>query len=253
MKFWTLRSVAAFVAMMAASAALGAPQRGGRGMPATPVDPHELSGYWFLSFDSRKVPPADLAPGVTKAMIEDHSKKDAHAIRWCNLLGTPFIMDPGVPLDIRLGTREMAIDANGPFAPRHIYLRDKHVSPDIFDPSTNGDSIAHWEGDTLVVDTIGFSPIHGVSAIPGGGFRTATSHLVERYQLLENGAVLSVVFTWTDPKVFRTPHTYEFRYYRLPKTYEPTVGAPCSPYDDVRASFLGDPMPLAPRPPATNR
>ena len=96
-------------------------------------------------------------------------------------------------------------------APRYLYLnRSAHISDDIFDPSTNGDSIAHWEGDTLVVDTIGFHGDHGITAIPGGGFRTEKSHLVERYRLLKDGAVLSVTFTWTDPTVFRMPHSYEY-------------------------------------------
>jgi hypothetical protein len=235
-----VRCTLATIAIAIAALGTAAAQRGGRGMPAAPVDPHDLSGYWSLSFDSRKVPPANLAPGVTKAMIDAHAKADAHAIRWCNLLGVPFSMDPGVPLDIRIGTREMIIDASTNSEPRHVYFRDKHVSSDIFDPSTIGDSIGHWEGDTLVVDTVGFSGKRGLTTIPGGGFRTDNSHLVERYQLLENGAVLSVTFTWTDSKVFRTPHTYEFRYYRLPKLYEPLGTLPCNPYDDVRTKFLED-------------
>jgi hypothetical protein len=120
--------------------------------------------------------------------------------------------------------------------------RSTHISPDIYDPSTLGDSIAHWEGDTLVADTIGFHPTHGVTAIPGGGYRTDKSHLVERFRLLENGTVLSVTSTWTDPTVFAVPQTYEYRYYRLPATYEPRPGLPCDPYNQTRADFLGDPL-----------
>ena len=214
-----------------------------------PVDPHDLSGFWDLSVDSRQVPPANLAPSVTKALIEQHVAADRKAVRWCNLLGMPFVMDPGRPIDIQQGTREMVIFSEVPGSPRHIYFdRTTHISADLFDPTTNGDSIGHWEGDTLVVDTIGFNPDRGVTAIPGGGFRTADSHLVERYQLLENGALLSVQFTWTDPKVFKTPHTYEFHYYRMAPQYEPPPGDPCNPYDDLRTKFLGftPPPPRAP-------
>ena len=204
------------------------------------VDPHDLSGFWDLSIDSRQVPPAKLMPAVTKAVIEQHAKADAKAIRWCNLLGMPYIMDPGRPMDIQQGTREIIVFAEVSASPRHIYLeRSKHINPDAFDPTTNGDSIGHWEGDTLVVDTIGFHPTRGITAIPGGGFRTADSHLEERYHLLENGAVLSVTFTWTDPKVYKQPHTYEFRYYRMAPQYEPSPGNPCNPYDDERTKFLG--------------
>ena len=88
----------------------------------TAADLHDISGYWELSFDSRKIPPADLAAGVTKTMLEEKAAADAHAIRYCNLLGTPFVMDPGRPLDIRQGTREVIIAAETNVSPRHIYL-----------------------------------------------------------------------------------------------------------------------------------
>ena len=206
-------------------------------------NPHDISGYWELSFDSRKIPPADLAPGVTKTILEEKAAADAHAIRYCNLVGTPSVMDPGRPLDIRQGTREVIITADVNASPRHIYLdRAKHISADQFDTTSNGDSIGHWDGDTLVVDTVGFDPKRGLVQIPGGGFRTADSHLTERYRLLEDGSVLSVVFTWEDAKVFRTPHTYEFRYYRMPRQYEPVPALKCDPYDEVRNKFLENPI-----------
>lgn len=206
------------------------------------LDAHAISGFWELTFDSRKVPPADLAPGVTPAAIEQHKQADAHAVRWCNLLGTPFIMDPGMPIDIREGTREIIITAETNASPRHLYLdRPAHVSSDIFDATTNGDSIAHWDGDTLVVDTTQIDGKKGITSLPGGGFRTSDSHLTERYKLMEKGSVLSVVFTWEDPKVYRTPHSYEFRYNRLPAQYEPMPAIQCDPYNDVRAKFLEGP------------
>ena len=97
------------------------------------------------------------------------------------------------------------------------------------------------EGDTLVVDTTGFEPTRGITVIPGGGFRTASSHLVERYRLLKNGTVLSVRFTWTDPSVFQTPHSYEFRYQRVERGYEPWPYQLCDPFDQERAAFLDQP------------
>jgi hypothetical protein len=209
--------------------------------PSAAPDSHDISGFWELSFDSRKVPAADLAPGVTKEMIAEHARADAHAIRWCNLLGTPFIMDSGRPIDIRQGTREIVIASETNAGPRHIYLdRTQHINSDVFDTTSNGDSIAHWDGDSVVADTVGFDPSKGLSLLPGGGFRTVDSHLIERYHLLANGSILSVVFTWEDAKVFKTPHTYEFHYYRLPNGYSPVPAERCDPWDDARAKFLED-------------
>jgi hypothetical protein len=173
-------------------------------------------------------------------MIEAETRKTSKAIRWCNWVGMPTTMDVGRPLNIRQGAREIVIMAESPVTPvRHLYLdRKTHIDKEIFDPTTSGDSIAHWEEDTLVVDTTGFEPTHGITAIPGGGFRTASSHLVERYRLLKNGTVLSVRFTWTDPSVFQTPHSYEFRYQRVEKEYEARPYQGCDPFDQERAAFL---------------
>ena len=210
----------------------------------------DISGFWELSFDSRHVPHANLLPTVTRAKIDAHLKKDAYAIRWCNLLGVPFVMDAGRPIDVRQGATAIIIVPENSSAPRYLYTnRSAHISDDIFDPSTNGDSIAHWDADTLVADTVGFHGERGITAIPGGGYRTEKSHLVERYRLLNDGSVLSVTFTWTDPTVFRTPHSYEFRYQRLPATYEPRQWLSCDPFDEERGKFL-ESSPAAPKAPS---
>ena len=127
----------------------------------------DISGFWELNFDSRQVPRASLQPSVTRAKLDARAKADAYAIRWCNLLGVPFVMDSGRPLDIRQGASAVIIAPENASAPRYLYTnRATHISDDIFDPSTNGDSIAHWEGDTLVVETVGFHGQHGITAIP---------------------------------------------------------------------------------------
>jgi len=200
----------------------------------------DLSGFWELTYlDSQHVPRAQLAPRVTRAALDAQAAKDFKAIRWCNILGMPSIMSSPRPLDIRQTDRVVVIAAEINAATRYVYLdRAAHISKDIFDPTTNGDSIGRWEGDTLVVDTVGFDPNKGVTAIPGGGFRTANTHLVERYRLINDGSLLSVTFTWQDPGVYRVPHRYEFRYARLPRDYEARLPVGCDPFDEGRTAFL---------------
>jgi hypothetical protein len=211
----------------------------GRGGPATAdaIDLQDISGYWELPFDGRSVPRADFASDVTPAVLATQAKKDMKAIRWCNSLGMPFLMDSGRPLDIRQGKNQVIIAPEVNASPRHFYLNHPHQNPETFDPTTVGDSIAHWEGDLLIVDTVGFDGNRGVTAIPGGGFRTSASHLTERYRLLSGGRVLSVTFTWEDPKVYAKPHTYEFRYSRITGRYEPRPALGCNPYDEERTKF----------------
>jgi hypothetical protein len=198
----------------------------------------DINGFWELPFDGRRVPAAMLAPGVTEEMLASQAQKDAHAMRWCNYLGMPALMDSWRPLDIRLGRREVVIQPESNATPRHIYLNREHAPADEFDPTTNGDSVGRWDGATLVVTTRGFAADRGLTAIPGGGFRTADTRLTERYRLLDKGSVLSVTFTWEDPVVFAKPHAYEFRYRRLPSQYSPRAPVTCDPFDENRTRFL---------------
>ena len=197
----------------------------------------DLSGLWELRYDSRNVPEATLTPEGAQGVREQRAK-DAHAIRWCYNFGIPFLMAQ-TPLDLIQNTngKEIAITFPNRGPSRHIYTDGrKHVNPDVFDPSSSGDSIGHWEGDTMMVDTIGFSE-EGLISIPGGGRRTPQSHLVERYRLVKGGQQLSVTFTWEDAKIFAKPHVYEFRYYRAPKGTEARE-YDCNASDAERAKFL---------------
>jgi hypothetical protein len=150
-------------------------------------------------------------------------------------------MGDRAPLDIRQSSTVIGIIAKAPSSTRYIYTdgRTRPAKED-YEPTTNGYSIGHWEGDTLVVDTVGFND-RGATGIPGGGVRTADSHLIERYRLLQGGNRLSVTFTWEDAKIFQMPQTYEFRYYKTPLIGEPRV-YPCDAGDSERGAFLMGPQ-----------
>jgi hypothetical protein len=70
------------------------------------------------------------------------------------------------------------------------------------DPSWLGDSVGHWEGDTLVVDTIGFNDKTELQ-----GYRhTESLHMVERFRRPDLNTVQYEV-TIEDPNVFEKPYT----------------------------------------------
>jgi hypothetical protein len=132
----------AVAALMVAAAAATA-QRGRGAAPAAAFDPHDISGYWELSFDSRHVPSAALAATVTSAMRAAKRKQDEYATRWCNWIGMPTAMDATRPIDIRQGRREIVMNFETIATPRHLYLdRTKHIDKDVYDATTMGDSIA---------------------------------------------------------------------------------------------------------------
>ena len=89
--------------------------------------PRDISGFWALFSDGKKVPPAKLLPRVTKAMLDLHARQDVHAIRWCNPIGLPMIMDSGA-IDIRQGPTAIFMAPESSLVPRYVYLNRKHVS-----------------------------------------------------------------------------------------------------------------------------
>jgi hypothetical protein len=203
----------------------------------------DLSGFWELRYDSFNVPQASVTP-ATLAGAAAHIRHDIDAIRWCDPLGMPAIMGDRAPIDVRQSASVIGIVAKPVSSARYIYLDGrKHPDKEDLDPTTNGHSIGHWEGETLLVDTIAFND-RGVTRLPGGGVRTPNSRLIERYRLMNNAQRLDVVFTWEDASVFTKPHTYEFRYYRTTEISDPRMLG-CNPRDADRARFLTEP-PAAP-------
>jgi len=226
------RGMSQLIAIMALSASLAAGQIPRPGPSSHP----DISGYWELRYDSFNVPAASL---TTQAAAEqpNQRRRDIEAIRWCINVGVPALLGDRTPLDIRQSATVTAVVAKSPSSVRYIYTDGRHhPDKDDLDATTNGHSIGQWEGDTFVVDTVGFND-RGIRSIPGGGVRTPDSHLIERYRLLEGGQRLSVTFTWEDPNVFQKPHTYEFRYYKVSGINEPRVHN-CNPGDAERAKFL---------------
>ncbi len=75
--------------------------------------------------------------------------------------------------------------------------------PEDPDPTWTGNSVAHWEGDTLVVDVIGFND---KTELPGGFRHTEKLHVVERFTRIDNEN-LEWTATIDDPDVFVEPWT----------------------------------------------
>jgi len=196
----------------------------------------DISGYWELRFDSFNVPRASLTTAAQGA-LEMRRSKDQDAIRGCVNVGVPAVMDDRGTLDIRQSPTVVGMVARSPSSTRYVYTDGrKHPDAEELEGTTNGHSIGRWQGDTLVVDTLGFNE-RGITAIPGGGYRTPKSHLIEQYRLSTDGQQLVVTFTWTDAGVFRQPHSYSFRYYKVRSISEPRV-INCIQNDADRTRFL---------------
>lgn len=200
----------------------------------------DLTGMWIVQdpgsgsftewFDN--VPKPKLLPEIIKDNEAIAAREAAGAVvnraerlASCPFGNLPMMMASSPPLNILQSKDEILIGAEANRG-RFIYM-DGRKHPDTksadYVPSGFGHSVGHWEGDTLVIDTVGFPPRvcdsrRPVMLVPGGGRAKETTHLVERFRLIEGGDMLSVTFTWEDPTVFLAPHTYSYKYKKLGET-----------------------------------
>ena len=120
----------------------------------------------------------------------------------CRLAGVPgFVVLGGGSLYFVQSPKEVLMMFDGDAHVRHVHMNAQHLpNPK---PSWYGDSIGHYEGDTLVVDTIGLNAKTFVDA-----YRTPHTekiHVVERWRLIENGSKLEVRIKVDDPDTFNQP------------------------------------------------
>jgi len=73
-------------------------------------------------------------------------------------------------------------------------------------PAYRGDSVGHWEGDTLVVDTTNFSDVPWMFAEGRVSFHSDALHIIERYRRVDANT-LEITATVEDPKVLTAPWT----------------------------------------------
>lgn len=95
------------------------------------------------------------------------------------------------------------IEVGGPHTWRTIYM-DGRAHPKELEPSFFGHSVGHWEGDALMIDTVGFNERFWLTreGIP----HTASLHLIERFTRT-NYDTLKYEATIDDPGAYTKPWT----------------------------------------------
>jgi hypothetical protein len=204
----------------------------------------DISGFWVLKTDPASVPRAAATPAAAQKVrelteargLDAPAGSPEYARIWCTTEGLPWNTTHSLPIDIRQGQHTVTTTYSVETDPRHIYIDgQKHPDEDVFDFTSVGHSVGRWQGDTLVVSTIGFGD-QGVHVIPGGALRSQRSRLSERYRLA-GPDTLRVTYTWTDPTTLRRPHTYTLEFERAKGTVWMTEPQ-CSPIAAMRAKGL---------------
>ncbi len=133
----------------------------------------------------------------------------------CWATGVPtYLLNPGGPTYWLQTPEKITMIWQLDHQVRHVYLNVPHsANPK---PSWYGESVGHYEGDTLVVDTIGQNTRTFID-----NYRTPHSeklHVVERYHLLEGGKTLEARVTIEDPAIFIQPVQVLHRWRRMEGT-----------------------------------
>jgi len=128
---------------------------------------------------------------------------------------------------------------------RHIWLNVPHSrNPK---PSWYGESVGHYDGETLVVDTIGFNDKTFVDS-----YRTPHTdklHVVERFRLIDGGNTLEVAFTVDDPGAFYKPWSGTRNRHKVVNPNNRIAEPDCSEANDDYFNIGLEPVPTAPTPP----
>ena len=195
--------------------------------------PPDLSGAWTVFPSRAKGPPPDpkLIPPqptplqlkakyaasyeATRAAQRESDKRGeplANASTACVPNGMPQMMFPIYPLEILQTHGQVTIIAEAMSQVRRIFLDQPQTKIEETPPTYFGHSVGHWEGDTLVVDTVGVKEeVLGYRDIP----HSDQMRITERIHLASPD-VLHDEITIEDPVVLEKAWTFTFAYRRSP-------------------------------------
>lgn len=162
-------------------AGFGGGGRGGRGGPAAPEGP-------------------ELKPGAEKYKVV-RGPNDAGLYSDCMPLAGPQAFAVPYQFQFVESAHSLAI-LNGYPGTFRIIPTDGGVHPADPDPTWMGDSIGHWEGDTLVIDSVGFNDKTEIN----GYKHTDALHIIEKFSRPDY-KTLRYQATMEDPNVFVKPWT----------------------------------------------
>jgi len=162
----------------------------------------------------------NLKPWVKEVMKKDNDEIDRGKIAFqarssCLPSGIPNMFLPANALLVLQTPKQVVMIKQGGQEVRHIFLDVPHSAN--LKPSWYGESVGHYEGDTLVVDTIGQNTKTVVDA-----FRTPHTeklHVVERWHLINGGKALEANITVDDPDTFNQPWSTNVRHERGREPY----------------------------------
>lgn len=187
-----------------------APDRG-----TSSPDPKNFEGVWWLKGYEYLIGPA---PGIEPPLkpqymdilkrrirAKNAGKPETDTSTQCYPHGMPRLMESPYPIEIVQTPGRVTLLHEVAHEIRRFYLDQEH--PKNLKITYLGHSVAHWEGDTLVVDTVG---INASSFIDDeGSSHSDKEHIIERFHKIDGGRQLEVDTTVEDPVTLEHPYSYQ--------------------------------------------
>lgn len=166
----------------------------------------DLAGPWEIARPINDLKTAaGTAPPLNaegqKQYLEHKAHLEDDPLKRCLPPGVPrTLLQVGFPFNIVAGQDYVAVMMQWNHLPRVIYLNRDHF--DNVGPGYLGQSVGHWEGGVLIVDTTGYNDSTWLdnSGLP----HSESLHTVERISL-KSRTTLRDEITFDDPAVFSHP------------------------------------------------
>ena len=175
----------------------------GAGVPLPPApQPPPLKPEFLKEWQARQ-----------QAAREATAKGQPVGINWVNCLpdGMPGMMAGPFPMEVLQSRGQVTIIQESFTQVRRILLDRQQKAPDEVDPSFYGHSVGRWDGDTLVVDTIGIKEDVRYQNVP----HSDQMRIRERIRLAQPDVLWDEI-TVEDPVTLEKPWTFTFAYRRMP-------------------------------------
>ena len=208
-----------------------APKPGEAKAQAVPAPMHDLSGVWnmhpapaqrkYINSTYTQAGPemTDWAKAKYDAAKPSNGPRsnaltvsDDPVLRKCFPPGTPRIYLQPFPLQFIQTPKEIIIIYEYDHTVRQIFT-DGRPHPDDVIPTYMGHSIGKWEGDTLVVDTIGFNEKTWLDR--DGHQHSDQLHVMERFHRVDRDN-LQIDITMEDPKALVKPWVTQLNFQLKP-------------------------------------
>ncbi|AKH43260.1 hypothetical protein FHS61_001038 [Altererythrobacter atlanticus] len=155
-------------------------------------------------------PPAQAKLDAFRKYQEENGVDQSNQVH-CIPPGMPGIMRQPYPIEFLFSPGRVTIFTETYSQARRIYTDGREL-PEDPDFLFNGNSVGHWEGDTLIVDSIGFSPLVDIAA----GIPHSEEMRIQEKIWLEEPDVLRIETTISDPQVLTKPLVQQLAFKRQP-------------------------------------